>query len=276
MTKSKSELVEIFKDTCDVISNEGYLDSDGKWHELTLPTTRYYKRTLSVKNKNYAPSGPTKIWVENTDTLLAAKKLGPDCAVLNMASFYCPGGGVDRGSKAQEEELCRRSSLVRSLYSCDQKRLGMFGDKLVKQAYPISEFGGVYSRNVTVFRAATSYSYLSDPFTCSIITVPAIKRPDLNSNGEMMEKDLTTLKGKIRTILRIALLEGHRKLVLGAFGCGAYGNNPLQTAESFREVLSESEFESMFSQICFAVLEDKNSKRNVMGGNIKPFKQVFP
>lgn len=276
MTKSKNELVEIFKDTCDVIMNEGYLDSDSKWHELSLPTTRYYKRTLSVKNKNYAPSGPTKIWVENIDTLLAAKKLGPDCAVLNMASLYCPGGGVERGSKAQEEELCRRSSLVRSLYSCDQKRLGMFGDKLVKQAYPISEFGGIYSRNVTVFRAATSYSYLSDPFTCSVITVPAIKRPDLNSRGEMMEKDLTVLKGKIRTILRIALLEGHRKLVLGAFGCGAYGNNPLQTAESFREVLSESEFENQFSQICFAVLEDKNSKRNVMGGNIKPFKQVFP
>ena len=276
MTKSKNELVEIFKDTCDVIMNEGYLDSDSKWHELTLPTTRYYKRTLSVKNKNYAPSGPTKIWVENIDTLLAAKKLGPGCAVLNMASFYCPGGGVERGSKAQEEELCRRSSLIRSLYSCDQKRLGMFGDKLVKQAYPISEFGGLYSRNVTVFRAATSYSYLSDPFSCSVITVPAIKRPDLNSKGEMMEKDLTVLKGKIRTILRIALLEGHRSLVLGAFGCGAYGNNPLQTAESFREVLGESEFENMFSQICFAVLEDKNSKRNVMGGNIKPFKQVFP
>lgn len=276
MAKSKEELTSIFESTCDAISNDGYLDCNGDWHGLDTITTRFYKRALSIKNKNYSPSKTTKIWVENIDTLLAAKKLGPDCAVLNMASFSRPGGGVERGSKAQEEELCRRSNLIRSLYSCDQRRLGLFGDKLIKQAYPIPDFGGIYSKNVTVLRAATSYSYLSDPFSCSVITVPAIKRPDLNSKGEMLEKDLNTLRGKIRTILRIALLGGHRKLVLGAFGCGAYGNNPLQTAESFKSVLEEPEFKNMFSQVCFAVLEDKNSKRNVMGGNIKPFKQVFP
>ena len=67
---------------------------------------------------------------------------------------------------------------------------------------------------------------------------------------------MITLKGKIRGILRIAVLSKKPKLVLGAFGCGAYQNPPSLVAGAFKDVLREEEFQKRFSEICFAILPD--------------------
>jgi uncharacterized protein (TIGR02452 family) len=73
----------------------------------------------------------------------------------------------------------------------------------------------------------------------------------------------------------VAIKHGHTKLVLGAFGCGAFGNPPRQMAELFKKVLAEKEFYGFFSEICFAIIEDDNSTKCNKEGNYKPFKEVF-
>ena len=84
------------------------------------------------------------------------------------------------------------------------------------------------------------------------------------------------IKEKMRTILRIAKINNHTKLVLGAFGCGAYHNPAGQTAELFSKILGEDEFKNSFEEICFAIIEDLNSKRtNNMEGNLLPFARIF-
>ena len=175
-----------------------------------------------------------------------------------MASSFKPGGGVIKGAKAQEEDLCRRSNLYPSLLHFEDK-------------YPIPKFGGIYTKDIQVFRSVGQYNLLHEPFFCSCISFPGIKLEDPANIGNE-EKFMINLKGKIRGILRIAVLKKHGKLVLGALGCGAYKNPPDLVAKAFKEVLEEKEFEGRFEEICFAILPDRK------GGdkNKKEFLKVFP
>jgi uncharacterized protein (TIGR02452 family) len=276
--KSTEELVKIFEDTVNCIKVGGYNDNSGKWHDLTNPVqgSKLFKTLPNTKDVKKKQFETTKIYVQNIDTLLKARELGPRCAALNMASYYCPGGGVAKGSRAQEEDLCRRSNLIESLYNFTDKGRDEFNITNKETIrYPIPMYGGLYSPNITVFKSNLSYSKLDEPFTCSIISVAALKRPALTKDGLLNEKDATTMKGKIRAILRIAMKYKHYKLVLGALGCGAYGNPPSHIAKLFKEVLEEDEFIHSFEEICFAILEDANSLNNREKGNIKPFKDVF-
>lgn len=64
---------------------------------------------------------------------------------------------------------------------------------------------------------------------------------------------------RIRGIFRASIRTGHRDLVLGAFGCGVFGNEPYTIATLFKTVIEEKEFVGFFDQIFFAVTEGKNS-----------------
>lgn len=257
MKKTKEELIEIFNETVNSIHVGGYKDCKGDWHELEKPSqTIIYKTVKCLKNrKDYPRFDEEIIYAQEIDSFKKAEEFKGRCCVLNMASFSNPGGGVTRGSRAQEEDLCRRSTLY---------------EALPQDAYPIPLFGGLYTKSVTVFKNAQSYSPSSNPFSCSIVSVPALRKPELDKNGRMLEDDIKIIKGKIRAILRIAILGGHYNLVLGAFGCGAYGCNPKDVAQAFRDVLIEKEFYLAFKEVCFAIIEDKNSK----GRNLQPFKEI--
>ncbi len=277
MKKTREELIQVYDSTMEVIQTGGYEDNSGAWHSLTNPLkgSRFYSTVPTLKDE--FPTFEEKIYVENIDTFQKAAAMGPSAAALNMASFIRPGGGVKNGSRAQEEDLCRRSNLIQSLYGFDPEgceELGYTAPKRLK--YPIPMFGGIYSPHVLVFRNALSYSLMDKPFETNVITVAGIRHPVLDKKtGMLQDRDAVTMKGKIRAILRIALLNKHTKLVLGALGCGAYGNPPQHVARLFSEVLHEEEFWLHFEEICFAILEDGNSLKNQSGGNIKPFKEVF-
>jgi uncharacterized protein (TIGR02452 family) len=82
---------------------------------------------------------------------------------------------------------------------------------------------------------------------------------------------------KIATIYRIALLNGHDSLVLGAFGCGVFRLKPELVAAYFNDVLQEEEFHGKFHTVVFAMLEGKGSSRKKVEdeGDFAPFYQVF-
>lgn len=279
--KTKEDLAKVFEETENCIEVGGYKNFNGEWIELEdqekmIDGSKMYYSLSAIKNKKFFKEfTETKIYVQNIDTFQKAREMGSNCAVLNMASERHPGGGVKNGSRAQEEELCRRSNLALSLYKFSNEEWATFKDLLEEPGkfhYPITSYGGIYSPRVKVFKSYLSYNHLDEPFECSVISVPALRKPKL-INGKLSEEDAIKTKGKIRAILRIALLHYHTKLVLGALGCGSFGNPPQHVAQLFKEVLEEKEFKGHFEEICFAILEDGNSKEH--GGNLKPFKDVF-
>ena len=228
----------------------------------------------------------TEIQVLNLDCILATRDLveqGYNPVVLNMASLYHPGGGVLTGSSAQEEELCRRSTLAISLYqfSLPGGRYGDLADmvhvKRRSERYPMDNtYGGIYSPDITFFRATKDegYALLDEPFKAAVISVASLNYNPKHGhnqldNGNIPESDKPILKEKIRTILRIGALKGHDSLVLGALGCGAFCTPPSQMARLFHEVMGESEFHGRFSKIVFAIIDSPSSN------NFKPFKKEF-
>lgn len=284
--KTKEQLIKVFEEVIeDIISREyEYKDNYIEFPETDrlIYESKMYKSIQKGNNKPKFQT-PLKIYVQNIDTFEKAKELGSECAVLNMASSKRPGGGVETGSRAQEEELCRRSNLLLSLYLYSPEKWDeYFGDyysgKVLNDfSYPIPVYGGIYSPGVCVYRKPGTYETVSNYFKCNVISVAGVVRPDIDKNtGEMMKKYVPIVKGKIRTILRIALDNNHTKLVLGALGCGAFKNPPSHVARLFKEVLEEPEFIGAFEEICFAILDDGNSGRDHNpNGNLKPFADVF-
>ena len=123
------------------------------------------------------------------------------------------------------------------------------------------------SPNVCVFRNIKD-ELLDEPFQVSVITIPA-----LNKNGgarNIPQKVIDeVMKERLENMLVTAAYFGYKNLVLGAWGCGAFGHNPQVVAKYFYEVLIEKKFASHFQKIIFAIL-DRGEKKN-----FKAFKEVF-
>ncbi len=243
-----------------------------------IENTKFYSGKINSKSKSNLYE--TEITVENLDSLIAAKNLldeGYNPVVLNMANRQKPGGGVYSGAGAQEENLFRRTNLFRSLYQFSDLAK-MYNIPMSTNSYPMDRnFGGIYSPDVTVFRGLEKdgYPLLKDFYKVSIISVAAMNRPQIDSEGNVAEYLVEGIKNKIRTILRIAEEHAHDSLVLGAFGCGAFKNPPTHIAKLFHEII-DSEFKGKFKKICFAILEDHNSvRKDSKEGNFLPFYNEF-
>lgn len=283
--------IKTFQNTI-LISNLGFYYTEdnnrvelGKCSFLT-DGTKYYSNEFSVSNVSTL-STETEISIIERDCLNYALELqnnGYYPAVLNMASNVKPGGGVLKGSAAQEESIFRRTNLFQSLYQFTSFG-GQFGVKIKPEQYPMNDdFGGIYSPGVTVFRESEKkgYKLMGIPQTMSFISVAAVKRPKLirdEVNGETLHIDsshIGTIKNKIRTILRIGLRHRHDSLVLGAWGCGAYANPASHIANLFHEVIEEAEFKNKYRKIVFAIMEDHNSRKSHNPeGNLIPFQREF-
>lgn len=227
----------------------------------------------------------TEIRVENKDCVMAAKDLidaGYNPAMLNLADLYTPGGIVEYGSGAQEENLCRRSNLVLSLYQFSQARIHQYPDLGLRQRdsqYPMDErFGGVYSGMVTFFRGpeSTGSQLEEKPYNIPVISVAALSGPRIGADGLMLQPEVDITLDKIRTIFRIGMANFHDSLVLSALGCGAFANPPAHIAKLFHQVIEEDEFKDQFKLIDFAILDGyRTGLSHNPEGNLIPFQREF-
>ena len=173
--------------------------------------------------------------------------------ILNMANAYHSGGGWLGGARAQEEALCYRSSLSFTLKN---------------RFYPIPTDGGLYSPTVIIIRHSMASGHglldLDRPEqlpVVSVVSVAAVRAPCIARDHDGIERytnieDRNLMKQKMRTVLRIAAKNGHRKLVLGALGCGAFGNPREEVVECWKETFREHEFGGgRWEEIVFAVLD---------------------
>ncbi len=272
--------IKVFFETVKLTKNGGY-ELNGKFIKIdnsgVVEKSVFFDSPPKIERKgNYK----TKYQVIEADCLETAEifsKIGYKTALLNMANGKNPGGGVIHGAGAQEENIFRRTNLFLSLYQfADYAK--KYGIKKNEKQYPINENGGgIYSPDITVFRASENngYEFLSEPYKVSIITVPAINSPNLefiDGKFKISKKHAAITKEKIRAILRIGAYFDNEILVLSAFGCGAFGNPPEHMAELFKEVFLEEEFRGIFRMIIFSIINDKNSPSD---GNVYPFFKVF-
>lgn len=118
--------------------------------------------------------------------------------------------------------------------------------------------------------ASGTYTFDGGPLTTDVITAAM---PNLGSGfgpprmQPRSEKWVANVKTRMRAVLHAAKQEGCEVLVLGAFGCGAFGNPPDAVAQLFRHCLTSAEFRGAFRIVVFAILEFKASD----GGNFAAF-----
>lgn len=208
---------------------------------------------------------PVQVQVRNADVLeVASEYTDLRVAVLNMASAQFPGGGFRTGSGAQEENLHRRTDVVRFLMEQRQ------------WYYPIKQGTCLLSKRVTVFRGpeVLGYPLLDEPFKVDVISCAAPSRPKLEQGNYGNCTDLRNMQTKIALILEAAHESHCQVLVLSAFGCGAYGNPPDIVAKLFDEAIRSSRYS--FQNIVFCILDDHNTGRSHNQlGNFKPFAEQF-
>lgn len=207
-------------------------------------------------------------------------RAGKKVCVLNFASSTNPGGGVTKGSSAQEEALCRCSTL----YFC------LKDDKLWEEFYlphrltgnPLYNDDCVYTPGIMVIKNDVSAPkrmeekdwYQVDVITCAAPNLR--KRPSnrMNPNAGNVAVKLSKdelyelLIKRIEQIFRLAAYNGAEVLILGAFGCGAFANPPEVAAKAFFDV--QQKYEN-----CFDIIEYAIFCRDYETENYDAFKRVW-
>lgn len=220
----------IHKDTCDQFKSKNVVQS----HKLTFEEiNQLYTPTKYGKDKE-----TSHIRVLYQDTLESASNY-PNSLVLNMACEYFPKDGIIVDGSTQEESLHMRSD-----YSLT----------LSRDLYPLHPNELIYSPCVHVIKDP-QYRRLSQPFTVSLVACSAIRRPKLE-NMKYSRDDRSLMVNKIRAIFKLAALYHHPSLILGAFGCGAFGHQPDEVAEIFTEIITD--FQYQFTDIVFSILGKNN------------------
>lgn len=211
--------------------------------------------------------GRTGHFCINEDSFSAAVKvkrnhLDSKVLVLNFANPVNPGGGVRRGARAQEEDLCRKSSLLLSLEDESSKPYYEYNRSL--HTYMGSD-AIILSPSVEIIKDSEG-ELLDDSVIVSVMTCAA---PMISSGLEgMTEAEYEQMfYDRIVATLKVAANYGYKYLVLGAWGCGAFGNDANVVAKLYYKALKELEYnglphESLFRQIYFAVLDRTADQRN--------------
>lgn len=187
-------------------------------------------------------------------------------ALLNFASAKNPGGGYKNGARAQEEDLCRCSSLYYALV--DQSQYYVANRKCGTALYTDHI---IYTPDVTFFREDGGYRLLgaNEVATVDVITAPA---PNAGAARETPVQVVDTLRRRAGYVLAVAAENGARNLVLGAWGCGVFRNDPETVADAFGTWLEDDRFRGAFDRVVFGIYA-KGLQGEV---NLNVFRMRFP
>ncbi|WP_367047253.1 TIGR02452 family protein [Streptomyces sp. Je 1-332] len=198
---------------------------------------------------------PTVVEVTGESSLEAARRLtardGGPVAVLNFSSARNPGGGYLNGAQAQEEALCRASALYACVRSARE-----FYDHHRAHRDPLYSDRVIHSPAVPVFRDDRG-QLLDDAYAVGFLTSAAPNAGVVLRQTPERAKELpSALARRAERVLETAVACGYRRLVLGAWGCGVFQNDPAQVADAFRVLLDEGgRFHGYFEHVVFGVLD---------------------
>ncbi|KAF2468878.1 uncharacterized protein BDR25DRAFT_372739 [Lindgomyces ingoldianus] len=232
------------------------VEDEGKDRRRDSLDERIAKLSLALDPTQASPtsSNPMRIKIIVTDTLTAShiltfpskhpsftlssssssnvypptsRKNKPNTCILNMASPLRPGGGTLSGATSQEEFLCSRTTLLPSLH---------------ESFYRLPDIGGIFTKDVLVFRNARVLGEASgeleeERYWVDVVSAGMLRFPELEGGKRLGKKDREVVERKMRAVMRIAYSKGVKKMVLGPWGCGAYGNPVADIAQAWRKVL---------------------------------------
>lgn len=177
--------------------------------------------------------------------------INPMC--LNFASAKNPGGGFFNGAQAQEESIARSSGL----YPCQMSAFDFYETHRAMKSCIYTD-GMIYSPEVPILRK-DSGELLDTPVLSSIITAAAVntgvvKRFEIERISEVED----IMKKRIDKLLCLSAIKNHKTLILGAWGCGVFQNDPKMIANLFQELLT-TKYQGVFEKAVFAIYA-KNKK----------------
>src|SRR5262245_4669299 len=272
MPINRHQRAQMARETVQIFAQGHYLSPAGQRVDIGAAVAASVAGTCEYPPDHWVtlPDGlrgrhATQIVVQNETTLAAAGRLTVNnrTIALNFASARHPGGGFLSGSEAQEESLARSSSL----YAClDGRSMYPFHRRHADALY--TDYV-IYSPSVVVFRNNDG-KLMETPFTCSFLTAPA------PNAGAVLQRDPTrgaalrqTLQMRINKVLSVAATRGYDTIILGAWGCGVFKNDPRDVAAEFQAALT-GDFAGVFRLVCFAVLD-----RSEGGMVIASFAEAF-
>lgn len=204
-----------------------------------------------------------RIEVTRERTIESAKnlhKIYPDkkICILNFASAVNAGGGVVLGATAQEESICRCTTLYPCLSTKDLQK-GYYNPHRIGLNFCYTD-ACIYTPDIVVMKSDALHPesipenewFCIDALTCAA--------PNLSTAWIPQNKLYEIHKKRGAHILSIAAANGTDILVLGAFGCGAFRNNPETVSKAYIDILPD--FMGYFSEIRFAVYSSHEHSKN--------------
>lgn len=200
-----------------------------------------------LRSKRVTGTKQTDIVFEHMDSVSAVMKYaGEDTAILNFANYETPGGGFLYGAMAQEEALCLESTLYPVIsnhefyYKENRQSLNYVGVLYSNRA--------LWSPGIVFFRDGKE-KY------CDVITCAAPNASAYLSAGGSKVVNEKALYDRICFIIDEAVNRGTKTLILGAFGCGVFGQSPYILGYLYRQLL-QKEYNGVFDRVVFAVIDE--------------------
>ncbi len=208
------------------------------------------------------PGQQAVVEVTEETTLEAARRLAANptahIAALNFASAKSPGGGFLSGARAQEEDLARASAL----YECLVMQRPYYDIHRASSSMLYTDHV-IYSPAVPFFRDHR-LELLEEPFHVSIMTCAAPNAGEaLRRDPSLQASIAEALEQRARVVLEVAATRGHRTVVLGAWGCGVFRNDPSLVADVFARWLGHRSFAGAFDRVVFAVFDRSPRRENL-------------
>lgn len=260
----RSHRAECAKQTVEICERGGYIAPSGKSISIKQQVQDAIQGTVFYTQENVSFPGPTvrcetRISVVNETTFNAVSRLfaaGHDhIACLNFASAKNAGGGFLNGAQAQEEALARASAL----YPCLLSQPAYYERNRGNRSALYLDLA-IYSPKVPFFRNDAG-ELLESPVLASVITAPAPNAGAVmaneSGNASLIEP---TFKRRAEMVLAIAAANGVQHLVLGAWGCGVFRNDPAMVASIFKDLLNGERFRGVFLQVIFAVFDTSETR----------------
>ena len=258
-----NETLRICSDGKYEVSGKNVIFPEGKYDQVEVITPKMGEDLLNEEAAIPDSAEMCRIVIKNSDSYAAAKEFD-NALVMNFANAHNPGGGFRLGATAQEEALCRCSTLYSSITSKEAGEMYKYNNTHLSS---VESDYILITPEVLVFRDE-KMNLLEQPFKTAVITVPAPNRFGAAALASKAKIEETFIR-RIRIILKAAAKRNYKTLVLGAWGCGAFGNKPEKVAEHFRQVIVDEKLGMFFDEICFAIYGSEDGK------NITAFREVF-
>ena len=276
---SRASRAALARETVAILDAGGYQFEDGTTVDLAarirdcvFETVLYEPEAVERLMEEARAPGRGKvestISVHNETTLQGARSLAQEghdkIGVLNFASAKNPGGGFLNGSQAQEESLARSSALHASLMTAPD-----YYDYHRSRNDPLYSHRAIFSPGCPVFRDDDGTPLREPLLQVDIITCPAPNAGAVKQNRpESTALIPGTLRERAAYVLALALHKDCDALVLGAWGCGVFQNDPEMVARIFSDLLQGEVFSGRFRCVRFSVLDP--------GGNIfETFRRIL-